>query len=102
MKAGLLFRKTERELPYRDALARVGIEAIAFTPGSSESLDTVGGILLTGGTDVDPALYGEAPHPETEAPDRERDDYESAILREAIARDMPVLAICRGMQLMNV
>jgi putative glutamine amidotransferase len=102
MKAALLFRKTERELPYREALARVGIEAVAFTPGSSESLDHVGGILMTGGTDVDPSLYGELPHPETEAPDRERDDYEAAALREAVARDMPVLAICRGMQLMNV
>jgi putative glutamine amidotransferase len=102
MKAALLFRKTERELPYREALARVGIEAVAFNPGSSESLDAVGGILMTGGTDVDPSLYGERPQPETEVPDRERDDYESAVLREAIARGMPVLAICRGMQLMNV
>jgi putative glutamine amidotransferase len=106
MKVALLFRKMERELPYREALARVGIEAVAFTPGSSESfsesLSQVGGILMTGGTDVDPALYGEAPHPETEAPDRERDDYESAVMLEAVSRDMPVLAICRGMQLMNV
>jgi len=102
MKAALLFRKMERELPYREALARVGIEAVAFTPGCSESLDQVGGILMTGGTDVDPSLYGQVPHPETEAPDRERDDYESAVMLEGISRDVPVLAICRGMQLMNV
>jgi putative glutamine amidotransferase len=102
MKAALLFRKTEREIPYREALDRVGLDAIPFTPDSSESLDTVRGILMTGGTDVDPSLSGETPHPETEAPDRERDDYESAILREAISRDLPVLAICRGLQLMNV
>ena len=67
MKAALLFRKNERELPYREALARVGIEAVAFTPGSSEPLSAVGGILMTGGTDVDPSLYGQTPHPETEA-----------------------------------
>ncbi len=58
--------------------------------------------MLTGGTDVDPSLYGQAPHPETSEPDRERDDYESALLRDAISRDMPVLCICRGMQLLNV
>jgi putative glutamine amidotransferase len=102
MKVALMFRKTERELPYRAALTRAGLEAVAFTPGSSEVLDTVRGIVLTGGTDVDPALYGETPGPETEPPDRERDDYESALLREAMARGMPVLAICRGMQLLNV
>jgi putative glutamine amidotransferase len=102
MKAALLFRNGEREAPYREALALVGIESIAFTPGCSESLDGVSGILMTGGTDVDPELYKQPPHPMTEAPDRERDDYESAVLREAIARGLPVLAICRGMQLMNV
>jgi len=102
MKAALLFRKMERELPYREALARVGIEAVAFNPGCSQLLSEVGGILMTGGTDVDPSLYGEAPHPETEPADRERDDHESAVMLDAISRDMPVLAICRGMQLMNV
>jgi putative glutamine amidotransferase len=102
MKVALMFRKTEREMPYREALARAGLEAVAFTPDSAQVLESVRGIVLTGGTDVDPALYGEKPHPETEPPDRERDDYESALLRDAIAHDMPVLAICRGMQLMNV
>jgi putative glutamine amidotransferase len=102
MKVALLFRKTERELPYREALARAGLEAVAFTPDSAEVLENVRGMVLTGGTDVDPTLYGETPGPRTEPPDRERDDYESALLRQVIARDMPVLAICRGMQLMNV
>jgi gamma-glutamyl-gamma-aminobutyrate hydrolase PuuD len=102
MKVALLFRKSEREMPYRAALSLAGLDAVAFTPGSSEALDTVSGIVLTGGTDVDPALYGETPGPKTESPDRERDDYESALLRDAFARDLPVLAICRGMQLMNV
>ncbi len=102
MKVGLLFRKTEREIPYRAALTLAGLDSIAFTPDSSEVLDSVSGIVLTGGTDVDPSFYDETPGPQTELPDRERDDYESAVLREAIARDIPVLAICRGMQLMNV
>jgi gamma-glutamyl-gamma-aminobutyrate hydrolase PuuD len=102
MKVALLFRNTLKEPPYRQALERVGLEPIAFTPGSSESLDSVRGIVLTGGTDVDPSLYGQERHPRTDEPDRERDDYESAVLRDALSRDTPVLAICRGMQLLNV
>lgn len=58
--------------------------------------------MLTGGTDVDPALYNAARIPESDVPDRERDDYESNLLRVAIARDLPVLAICRGLQLFNI
>jgi gamma-glutamyl-gamma-aminobutyrate hydrolase PuuD len=102
MKVALLFRNPVKEPPYRQALELAGLDPVPFTPGSTHSLDEVGGIVLTGGTDVDPALYGATPHPETSQPDRERDDYESALLREAISRDMPVLCICRGMQLLNV
>jgi gamma-glutamyl-gamma-aminobutyrate hydrolase PuuD len=102
MKVGLLFRNPLKAPPYREALTLAGLDPVAFTPGSRESLNTVGGIVLTGGTDVDPSLYGATPHPETNQPDRERDDFESALLREALGRDMPVLAICRGMQLLNV
>jgi putative glutamine amidotransferase len=65
-------------------------------------LDDFGGLLLTGGPDVDPALYGAARHPETEEPDRERDDAEMELVREALDADVPLLAICRGLQLLNV
>jgi gamma-glutamyl-gamma-aminobutyrate hydrolase PuuD len=58
--------------------------------------------LLTGGSDVDPARYGEPASPETQPPDPERDAVEAALIDEALARDLPVLAICRGMQLLNV
>ena len=58
-------------------------------------------LVLTGGTDVDPALYGEEPHP-TVRFDRARDDRELALLAAALDRDLPVLAICRGLQLLNV
>ena len=102
MKVALLFRNPLKAPPYRLSLERAGLEPVAFTPGSPDALASVQGIVLTGGTDVDPTLYGASPHPETSEPDRERDDYESALLREALSRDMPVLAICRGMQLMNV
>ena len=59
-------------------------------------------ILLTGGTDVNPALYGEAPHPETQPADDGRDALEIRLLKQALEINLPVLAICRGMQLFNV
>jgi putative glutamine amidotransferase len=83
--------------PYLDALRQVGVEAV-----SSASLDGASGLLLMGGTDVNPARYGEQPHPETEAPDDERDAREIALIEEALRRDLPILAICRGMQILNV
>jgi putative glutamine amidotransferase len=60
------------------------------------------GVLLPGGTDVDPALYGEAALTDMYPPERERDDYEAALLDGAIATATPVLGICRGLQLINV
>jgi putative glutamine amidotransferase len=67
-----------------------------------ELLDRIDGLMLTGGTDLDPALYGEEPHPETQAFQRDRDEFEIAVAMRAIERDMPVLGICRGMQVLNV
>jgi putative glutamine amidotransferase len=65
-------------------------------------LDRLDGVLLSGGGDVDPALYGQEPHPRLGRVNRGRDDFESALVREALARDLPVLAICRGQQVLNV
>ncbi len=58
--------------------------------------------LLSGGVDVDPALYGRPRHPKLGRVDRERDDFELALTREALRRDLPILAICRGQQVLNV
>jgi putative glutamine amidotransferase len=66
------------------------------------ALDRLDGLVLAGGEDVDPAVYGAEPHPATGAPNPERDRAELALLREALARDLPVLGICRGAQLLNV
>jgi putative glutamine amidotransferase len=74
----------------------------ALTEDPDELLDRIDGLILTGGTDLDPALYGEAPHPETQSYQRDRDDFEIAVALGAIERDMPVLGICRGMQVLNV
>ena len=58
--------------------------------------------MLLGGHDVDPALYGEEPHETTEGVSAPRDEYEIALVKAAIARDLPIFAICRGIQLLNV
>ncbi len=60
------------------------------------------GLLLTGGGDVDPGRYGETAHPAVAGVDRERDQYEFDLVTKAIERDIPVLAICRGAQVLNV
>jgi putative glutamine amidotransferase len=93
---------------YVDAVQRAGALAVMIAPDPrlvddpGEALDLVDGLLLAGGADIDPASYGAATHPETVGTVPERDACEIAIAREAIARDMPVLGICRGMQLIDV
>jgi putative glutamine amidotransferase len=74
----------------------------ALTEDPDELLDRIDGLILTGGTDLDPALYDEEPHPQTQSYQRDRDDFEAAVALRAIERDMPVLGICRGMQVLNV
>jgi len=65
-------------------------------------LDRLDGLLLSGGVDVDPVLFGQAPHPKLGQVNRRRDDFELALTREALQRDLPILAICRGHQVLNV
>ena len=65
-------------------------------------LDGVDGLIITGGRDVDPGTYDHEPHPATDKPARDRDDWEFALLDEALRRGMPVLGICRGAQVLNV
>ena len=67
-----------------------------------DTLDALDGIVLSGGADIDPAAYGHDPHPETIGTRPERDRAELALLEAALARDMPVLAVCRGSQVLNV
>jgi putative glutamine amidotransferase len=67
-----------------------------------ERLDRIDGLILAGGADIDPASYGADKHPETNGTVPERDRVEIALTRAAVERDLPVLGICRGMQLLNV
>ena len=69
---------------------------------AARALDAVGGLVLSGGEDVDPARYGAARHPRLGATDPRRDDVEAALIRAARERALPVLAICRGAQILNV
>jgi putative glutamine amidotransferase len=88
--------------PYRDALLAAGVYPILHEANRPLSLNGFAGLVLTGGPDVDPALYGETRQPETDTPDSERDALELSLLEEALPRDVPVLAICRGLQILNV
>lgn len=93
---------------YIAAIQRAGGLAVMIPPDSElertpdEMLDLLDGLILAGGNDVDPESYGAEPHPETNGTVPERDRMEIALARRAIERDMPLLGICRGMQVMNV
>ena len=67
-----------------------------------ETLDALDGLLFSGGSDLDPETYGQDPHPETKGVVPERDRAELALLEAALERDLPVLAVCRGSQVLNV
>jgi len=93
--------KPDNSLPYEEALRDAGIEPVLVEPGSSVPSD-VSGLLLMGGTDVNPARYGESRRPETDDPDDARDDLECVLIQDFLKRDLPMLAICRGIQILNV
>ena len=78
--------------------------ALPGAPKEAErTLERANALMLTGGPSLDPALYGETADPDAGSPfNRPRDDMELTLLRQALARNLPVLAICRGMQLLNV
>jgi gamma-glutamyl-gamma-aminobutyrate hydrolase PuuD len=102
VKAGLTFSYPHKAEPYAEALRQAGIEPVLISSEDRRSLAGLQGLLLSGGTDLNPARYGETPHPGNEAPDDARDELETGLLAEALATGLPVLAICRGMQLFNV
>jgi putative glutamine amidotransferase len=93
---------------YIRAVQRAGGIAVMLPPDKAlerdpdDVLDLLDGLILAGGADIDPSTYGEAPHPETRGTVPVRDEFEIALARRALERDLPLLGVCRGMQLMNV
>jgi putative glutamine amidotransferase len=93
---------------YSLAVQRAGGLALILPPDDvvaespDELLDMIDGLILAGGSDIDPGSYGARPHPETRRTWPERDRFELALGTRALERDMPVLGICRGMQMLNV
>ncbi len=96
------FRHSHRLAPYLDAVRAGGMEPVPADVSEPIAIENTDGLLLMGGTDINPARYLAQPWPETEAPDDKRDLAELEVLDEALNKGMPVLAICRGLQLLNV
>ncbi len=90
---------------YLESVRRAGGEPIEVVVGGEspeQILARVDGLMLTGGGDVDPTLYSEAPHATFQAAETGRDAFEIALAKAAVTNGIPLLAICRGMQVLNV
>ena len=91
---------------YTRAVERAGGAPVILPPVPSSSVPSliagIDALVVAGGRDVDPALYDEAPHEQTDLPDHRRDRFEILMTRAAIDADLPFLAICRGMHILNV
>jgi len=93
---------------YLEGVSRSGGIAVLLPPQpvdravAEQVIGRLDGLILTGGKDVNPAAYGQQPHPATEEPASDRDNWEFALLRAALDRRVPVLGICRGPQVINV
>jgi putative glutamine amidotransferase len=93
---------------YFEAVTKAGGIAVLLPPQPVDSaianrvIDGLDGLIVTGGKDVDPARYGQEPHPTTDEPRLDRDAWEDALLLAAVDRRLPFLGICRGAQVLNV
>lgn len=87
--------------PYLQALLGAGLDPVESTPPSQPGLAGCSGLVLAGGSDVEPSLYGQ-PNVAARNPHPERDQMELSLIREALERDIPILGICRGAQMLNV
>jgi putative glutamine amidotransferase len=99
-------RRVRVNRAYTDAIVAAGLIPLVVPPVPAELapaiLDVVAGLVLTGGEDIDPSFFGAPRHPATGVANDDRDRCELALAREAAARRLPTLAICRGVQVLNV
>ena len=94
-------------LPFRyvERIEAAGGTAVVLPPAAAadaEVLERLDAVVFAGGADLDPGLYGEEPHPETTGLRPERDAAEVPLMKAALDRDLPLLGICRGMQVLSV
>jgi len=101
-KIAVIFTNVKKLEPYLVALRLVVLEPVPISVSDPVKPNQFHGMLLMGGTDIDPDFYHQPPGTFTEPPDRERDDFEIAFAQQAMQMQLPILAICRGVQLINV
>ncbi|MFS8095604.1 gamma-glutamyl-gamma-aminobutyrate hydrolase family protein [Lentzea alba] len=90
---------------YLDCVVQAGGNPVMLPPVGTWTAETIGfldGLVIAGGADIDPAAYGAEKHEMTGEPRRDRDDAELALVEAALKLDLPVLGVCRGMQVLNV
>jgi putative glutamine amidotransferase len=105
MKPIIGITRNRRPADYEQAIRTAGGEPRLLDwdrTNAGEALEGVHGLMLTGGGDVHPSHYGRAMSPQIELAEPGRDEFEIALSREALERDLPILAICRGLQVLNV
>jgi gamma-glutamyl-gamma-aminobutyrate hydrolase PuuD len=101
MTVGITYSNAGKLQPYLEALRSAGLEPVPLHYGQPASVSGLHGLVMSGGPDLDPSLYGQKPDG-SEEPVRERDTFELALLGQALHLDIPILCICRGLQLFNV
>jgi putative glutamine amidotransferase len=101
-RVGVTYSEPEKLAPYISALRACSLKGVPLRSEDKPSLHGLDGLLLSGGADINPHLYGEERLPETDEPDDRRDEMELRLARAALSVDLPVLGICRGMQLLNI
>jgi putative glutamine amidotransferase len=92
-------------MAYVNAVARAGGRPLLVPPSEEaieETLDALDGLLFSGGSDIEPTIYGAEPHPSVNGTRPDRDRAELGLMEAALARDMPILAVCRGMEVLNI
>ena len=103
-RSHIAYIRCSRDEDYLQSLEAVGLSVHAIDPAGdvASALHGADGVLLSGGPDVDPALYGETLHPTCSLAGDARDAFELAVAQRCLRDGLPLLAICRGMQVLNV